>query len=232
MPVLGSGVEQHSSASIFEHVDRMSRSSEASRRLPSKIQLIAMQPMATPPMHGLSVAEREMEANKINREIQTTLRHKSEIEHHRNKIRLRAKRKGHYEFPLVDVVGMTDTKERQRMYRRAQMQFDKILDPVMGVPTVFIEPRKSSRARRSPKQRRRQQGSSSPPDADRDRLIATDSDGTYKRPPGVSNSAYVSDPDLPSDNPTPVSELGKYPGSLPRGPPPAQYVAPQPSIEE
>lgn len=49
----------------------------------------------------------------------------------------------------------------------------------------------SSRARRSPKQRRRQQGSSSPPDADRDRLIATDSDGTYKRPPGVSNSAYV-----------------------------------------
>ncbi|XP_072256048.1 UPF0606 protein KIAA1549 homolog isoform X2 [Pyxicephalus adspersus] len=232
LPVLGSGVEQHSSASIFEHVDRMSRSSEASRRLPSKIQLIAMQPMATPPMHGLSVAEREVEANKINREIQTTLRHKSEIEHHRNKIRLRAKRKGHYEFPLVDVVGMTDTKERQRMYRRAQMQFDKILDPVIGVPTVFIEPRKSSRARRSPKQRRRQQGSSSPPDADRDRLIATDSDGTYKRPPGVSNSAYVSDPDLPSDNPTPVSELGKYPGSLPRGPPPAQYVAPQPSIEE
>ncbi|XP_068133439.1 UPF0606 protein KIAA1549 homolog isoform X2 [Hyperolius riggenbachi] len=232
MPVLGSGVEQHSSASIFEHVDRMSRSSEASRRLPSKIQLIAMQPMATPPMHGLSAAEREAEANKINREIQTTLRHKSEIEHHRNKIRLRAKRKGHYEFPLVDVVGFSDTKERQRMYRRAQMQFDKILDPAMGVPTVFIEPRKSSRARRSPKQRRRQQGSSSPPDADRDRLIATDSDGTYKRTPGVSNSAYVSDPDLPSDNPTPLSELGKYPGSPPRSAPPTQYVAPQPSIEE
>ncbi|XP_066446896.1 UPF0606 protein KIAA1549 homolog isoform X2 [Eleutherodactylus coqui] len=231
MPILSSGAEQHSSASIFEHVDRMSRSSEASRRLPSKIQLIAMQPMAAPPMHGLSAAEREVEANKVNREIQTTLRHKSEIEHHRNKIRLRAKRKGHYEFPLVDVVAMADTKERQRMYRRAQMQFDKILDPVLGVPTVFIEPRKSSRARRSPKQRRKQQGSSSPPDADRDRLITTDSDGTYKRPPGVSNSAYVSDPDIPSDNPTPVSDLGKYPGSPPPRLP-AQYVAPQPSIEE
>ncbi|XP_063303690.1 UPF0606 protein KIAA1549 homolog [Pelobates fuscus] len=231
MPILGSGTEQHSSASIFEHVDRMSRSSEASRRFPSKIQLIAMQPIAAPPLHGLSMSEREAEANKINREIQTTLRHKSEIEHHRNKIRLRAKRKGHYEFPLVDVVAMTDTKERQRMYRKAQMQFDKILDPITGVPTVFIEPRKSSRARRSPKQRRRQQGSGSPPGADRDRLITTDSDGTYKRPPGVSNSAYVSDPDLPSDNPTPVSDLGKFPGS-PHRPPPAQYVAPQPSIEE
>ncbi|XP_056373943.1 UPF0606 protein KIAA1549 homolog isoform X2 [Hyla sarda] len=226
IPMLNSGAEQHSSASIFEHVDRMSRSSEASRRLPSKIQLIAMQPMAAPPSHGLSTAaaEREVEANKI----QTTLRHKSEIEHHRNKIRLRAKRKGHYEFPLVDVVGMTDTKERQRMYRRAQMQFDKILDPVLGVPSVFIEPRRSSRSRRSPKQRRRQQGSSSPPDADRDRLITTDSDGTYKRPPGVSNSAYVSDPDLPSDNP--VSDLGKYSASPPRIP--TQYVAPQPTIEE
>uniref|UniRef100_A0A8C5Q0T3 KIAA1549 n=1 Tax=Leptobrachium leishanense TaxID=445787 RepID=A0A8C5Q0T3_9ANUR len=231
IPVLNSGTEQHSSASIFEHVDRISRSSEASRRFPSKIQLIAMQPIAAPPLHGLSVSEREAEANKINREIQTTLRHKSEIEHHRNKIRLRAKRKGHYEFPLVDVVAMTDTKERQRMYRKAQMQFDKILDPVTGAPTVFIEPRKSSRARRSPKQRRRQQGSGSPQGADRDRLITTDSDGTYKRPPGVSNSAYVSDPDIPSDNPTPVSELGKFPGS-PHRPPPAQYVAPQPSIEE
>ncbi|KAM8974738.1 LOW QUALITY PROTEIN: UPF0606 protein KIAA1549 homolog [Pelodytes ibericus] len=232
MPLLSTGTEHHSSASIFEHVDRISRSSEASRRFPSKIQLIAMQPITAPPLHGLSMAEREAEANKINKEIQTTLRHKSEIEHHRNKIRLRAKRKGHYEFPLVDVVAMTDTKERQRMYRRAQMQFDKILDPVSGVPTVFIEPRRSSRSRRSPKQRRRQQGSCSPPDADRDRLITTDSDGTYRRPPGVSNSAYVSDPDLPSDNPTPVSDLGKFPGSPHRPPPPAQYVAPQPSIEE
>ncbi|XP_041443832.1 UPF0606 protein KIAA1549 isoform X2 [Xenopus laevis] len=232
LPMFSSGTEQHSSASIFEHVDRISRSSEAGRRLPSKIQLIAMQPIAAPPMHGLSVAEREAEVNKINREIQTTLRHKSEIEHHRNKIRLRAKRKGHYEFPLADMVGITDTKERQRMYRKAQMQFDKILDPVSGMPTVFIEQRKSSRSRRSPKQRRRQQGSGSPPDADRDRLITTDSDGTYKRPPGVSNSAYVSDPDLPSDDPTPVADLGKYSSSPHRVPPPAQYVPPQPSIEE
>ncbi|XP_018096367.1 UPF0606 protein KIAA1549 isoform X2 [Xenopus laevis] len=232
LPMFSSGTEQHSSASIFEHVDRISRSSEVGRRLPSKIQLIAMQPIAAPPMHGLSVAEREAEVNKINREIQTTLRHKSEIEHHRNKIRLRAKRKGHYEFPLADMASIMDTKERHRMYRKAQMQFDKILDPVSGMPTVFIEPRKSSRSRRSPKQRRRQQGSGSPPDADRDRLITTDSDGTYKRPPGVSNSAYVSDPDLPSDDPTPVSDLGKYPGSPNRIPPPAQYVPPQPSIEE
>eukprot|EP00075_Anas_platyrhynchos_P015627 XP_027304880.1 UPF0606 protein KIAA1549 homolog isoform X3 [Anas platyrhynchos] len=230
-PQTSSGNEQHSSASIFEHVDRMSRSSDASRRVPSKIQLIAMQPMAAPPIQNSVLSDRVAETNKINKEIQTALRHKSEIEHHRNKIRLRAKRKGHYEFPVVDDVVVVDSKEQHRIYRKAQMQIDKILDPGGSVPTVFIEPRKSSRAKRSPKQRRRHQINGSPIDAEKDRLITTDSDGTYKRPPGVNNSAYISDPDLPPDPQTSSSaDLGKFPG-LPSHPV-SQYVPPQPSIEE
>ncbi|NXB56312.1 K1549 protein, partial [Struthidea cinerea] len=230
-PQTSSGNEQHSSASIFEHVDRMSRSSDASRRVPSKIQLIAMQPMAAPPVQNSVLSDRVAETNKINKEIQTALRHKSEIEHHRNKIRLRAKRKGHYEFPVVDDVVVVDSKEQHRIYRKAQMQIDKILDPGGSVPTVFIEPRKSSRAKRSPKQRRRHQINGSPIDAEKDRLITTDSDGTYKRPPGVNNSAYISDPDLPPEPQTSSSaDLGKFPG-LPSHPV-SQYVPPQPSIEE
>ncbi|XP_076195985.1 UPF0606 protein KIAA1549 homolog isoform X3 [Aptenodytes patagonicus] len=230
-PQTSSGNEQHSSASIFEHVDRMSRSSDASRRVPSKIQLIAMQPMAAPPVQNSVLSDRVAETNKINKEIQTALRHKSEIEHHRNKIRLRAKRKGHYEFPVVDDVVVVDSKEQHRIYRKAQMQIDKILDPGGSVPTVFIEPRKSSRAKRSPKQRRRHQMNGSPIDAEKDRLITTDSDGTYKRPPGVNNSAYISDPDLPPEPQTSSSaDLGKFPG-LPSHPV-SQYVPPQPSIEE
>ncbi|NXT49475.1 K1549 protein, partial [Pluvianellus socialis] len=230
-PQTSSGNEQHSSASIFEHVDRMSRSSDASRRVPSKIQLIAMQPMAAPPVQNSVLSDRVAETNKINKEIQTALRHKSEIEHHRNKIRLRAKRKGHYEFPVVDDVVVVDSKEQHRIYRKAQMQIDKILDPGGSVPTVFIEPRKSSRAKRSPKQRRRHQLNGSLIDAEKDRLITTDSDGTYKRPPGVNNSAYISDPDLPPEPQTSSSaDLGKFPG-LPSHPV-SQYVPPQPSIEE
>ncbi|XP_066898157.1 UPF0606 protein KIAA1549 homolog isoform X2 [Kogia breviceps] len=228
-----SGNEQHSSASIFEHVDRISRSSEASRRVPSKIQLIAMQPIPAPPVPHPILADRVAETNKINKEIQTALRHKSEIEHHRNKIRLRAKRRGHYEFPVLDELSSGDTRERHRVYRRAQMQIDKILDPTASVPSVFIEPRKSSRIKRSPKPRRKHQVNGCPGDAEKDRLITTDSDGTYKRPPGVHNSAYIgcpSDPDLPADVQTPSSaELGRYPG-LPF--PASQYIPPQPSIEE
>ncbi|XP_031237429.1 UPF0606 protein KIAA1549 homolog isoform X2 [Mastomys coucha] len=227
------GNEQHSSASIFEHVDRISRNSEASRRVPSKIQLIAMQPIPAPPVQHPVLADRVAETNKINKEIQSALRHKSEIEHHRNKIRLRAKRRGHYEFPVVDDLSSGDTKERHRVYRRAQMQIDKILDPAASVPSVFIEPRKSSRMKRSPKPRRKHQVNGCPADAEKDRLITTDSDGTYKRPPGVHNSAYIgcpSDPDLPADVQTPSStELGRYPG-LPFSA--SQYIPPQPSIEE
>lgn len=48
-------------------------------------------------------------------QIQTALRHKSEIEHHRNKIRLRAKRRGHYEFPVLDELSSGDTRERHRV---------------------------------------------------------------------------------------------------------------------
>uniref|UniRef100_A0A8C0L9V2 Uncharacterized protein n=1 Tax=Canis lupus dingo TaxID=286419 RepID=A0A8C0L9V2_CANLU len=91
----------------------------------------------------------------------------------------------------------------------------------------------SSRIKRSPKPRRKHQVNGCPGDAEKDRLITTDSDGTYKRPPGVHNSAYIgcpSDPDLPADVQTPSSaELGRYPG-LPF--PASQYIPPQPSIEE
>ncbi|XP_066580266.1 UPF0606 protein KIAA1549 [Amia ocellicauda] len=228
------GTDEHlSSASIFEHVDRMSRSSEATKRVSNKIQLIAMQPMPAPPLHNPAVTEKVSETNKINKE--TALRHKSEIEHHRNKIRLRAKRRGHYDFPAMDDIGIIDSKEHRRIYQKAQMQIDRILDPEVQVPSVFIEPRKSARGKRSPKQRRKHQINGSLTDADKDRLITTDSDGTYKKHPGVNNVAYVSDPDQPPEPRSPSPQDNEvFAGSPPPGhaPPPPSYVPPQPSIEE
>ena len=75
-----------------------------------------------------------------------TLRHKSEIEHHRNKIRLRAKRKGHYDFPTMNdpADGVADPKEQDRIYQKAQQQIDKILDPDTHMPQPFTEPKKRS----------------------------------------------------------------------------------------
>lgn len=77
-------------------------------------------------------------------QIQAALRHKSEIEHHRNKIRLRAKRKGHYDFPAMDdmISSLGDSKEQDRIYQKAQTQIDKILDPDNPVPSIFMESKK------------------------------------------------------------------------------------------
>lgn len=77
-------------------------------------------------------------------QIQVALRHKSEIEHHRNKIRLRAKRKGHYDFPAMDDVtsGLRDVKDQDRIYQKAQIQINKILDPDAQMPSIFMESKK------------------------------------------------------------------------------------------
>lgn len=171
-PINGTN-EQLSSASIFEHVDRMSRGADASRRLPSKVQLIAMQPMPLPPLHGTPISDKLSDANQINREvivfndsvqyavisptvlicidvlsssqIQVALRHKSEIEHHRNKIRLRAKRKGHYDFPAMDDVTClpANGKDQDQVYQKAQTQIDKIVDPEAQMP-LFTGSKKRS----------------------------------------------------------------------------------------
>lgn len=237
-PPMNSMDEPLSSASIFEHVDRMSRPTDGPKRLPNKIQLIAMQPMPALPLPCPIANDRAAENTKMNKEIQVALRHKSEIEHHRNKIRLRAKRKGHYDFPAMDdlIDGLGDPKEQDRIYQKAQMQIDKILDPDIPMPSLYTEPKKGNRGKRSPKQRRKQQMNGDLTDADRDRLITTDSDGTYRKYPGVNNIAYVSDPDQGPEHhtPSPTDDVFHGPISPPPGhpPPPPPYLPPQPSIEE
>ncbi|XP_056243709.1 UPF0606 protein KIAA1549 isoform X2 [Seriola aureovittata] len=235
------GTNEHlSSASIFEHVDRMSRATDASRRLPNKVQLIAMQPMPVPPLHSPPINGKLSDTNQINKEIQVALRHKSEIEHHRNKIRLRAKRKGHYDFPAMDDVtsGLGDVKDQDRIYQKAQIQIDKILDPDAQMPSIFMESKKSGRGRRSPKQRMKEHLNGGMMDADKDHLITEDSDAAYRKCPGVNNVAYVSDPDQgpgsPHRSPSPTDDVFLGPTSSPPGhaPPPPPYMPPQPSIEE
>ncbi|KAI4880298.1 hypothetical protein NFI96_031724 [Prochilodus magdalenae] len=241
----GSGVdEQLSSSSIFEHVDRLSRgSSDGTRRVSNKIQLIAMQPMPSPPPHSHNQAlspaltERVPDGAKVNSEIQVALRHKSEIEHHRNKIRLRAKRKGHYDFPSMEdiMAAFGDSSEQQRVYQQAQEQIHKILHPDAQTPSPSREPHRSSRGRRSPRHRQRQNMSGNSSLTDKDRLI-TDGDATYRKYPGVNNVAYVSDADQLPDagSPSPTDEVFIDPGSPPPGPAPVppSYVPPQPTIEE
>ena len=61
------------------------------------------------------------------------LRHKSEIEHHRNKLRQRAKRRGQCEFPSMDDIldafgdGEAQDVAPQRLYSSAHDHMNRML---------------------------------------------------------------------------------------------------------
>nr|XP_057923400.1 UPF0606 protein KIAA1549-like isoform X2 [Doryrhamphus excisus] len=242
-PKNGGPDELLSSSSIFEHVDRLSRgSSDGARRPASKVQLIAMQPRPSPPSTKPSPSLSE----KVNTEVrrvrmtssqtgadilavpQVALRHKSEMEHHRNKLRQRAKRRGQCEFPSMDDImdafgdGPVQSEVAQRLYSSAHDHMDCILQGDTPSP-----PRSDLRGRRSPRGRRAQPGPGSLPDTDQDRLLV-DQGATYRKYPGLNNVAYMSDPDLPPDHgsPSPTDEV------FDPAPVPPPYMPPQPSIEE
>ncbi|XP_070709680.1 UPF0606 protein KIAA1549 [Pempheris klunzingeri] len=224
---MGSGPDELlSSSSIFDHVDRLSRgSSDGTRRQANKVQLIAMQPRPSPP-HAPSQPSPTL-TEKVNTEV--ALRHKSEIEHHRNKLRQRAKRRGQCEFPSMDDImdafgdGPVQSEVAQRLYSSAHDHMDCILQA--DAPSTPTDSRR--RGRRSPRGRRPQPGPGSLPDTDRDRLL-TDQSATYRKYPGLNNVAYMSDPDLPPDHgsPSPTDEV------FDPAPAPPPYMPPQPSIEE
>ncbi|XP_053169838.1 UPF0606 protein KIAA1549 [Scomber japonicus] len=227
----GSGPDELlSSSSIFDHVDRLSRgSSDGTRRQGNKVQLIAMQPRPSPPpMHPPTQPSPTL-TEKVSTEV--ALRHKSEIEHHRNKLRLRAKRRGQCEFPSMDDImdafgdGPVQSEVAQRLYSSAHDHMDCILQGDTHLPPTPTDSRR--RGRRSPRGRRTQPGPGSLPDTDRDRLL-TDQSATYRKYPGLNNVAYMSDPDLPPDHgsPSPTDEV------FDSAPAPPPYMPPQPSIEE
>uniref|UniRef100_A0A3B5AG43 KIAA1549 ortholog n=1 Tax=Stegastes partitus TaxID=144197 RepID=A0A3B5AG43_9TELE len=234
----GSGPDELlSSSSIFDHVDRLSRgSSDGTRRQANKVQLIAMQPRPSPPQAHAPPQPSPSLTEKVNTE-QVALRHKSEIEHHRNKLRQRAKRRGQCEFPSMDDImdafgdGPVQSEVAQRLYSSAHDHMDCILQADAHSPPTPTDSRKLcaslSRGRRSPRGRRAQPGPGSLPDTDRDRLL-TDQSATYRKYPGLNNVAYMSDPDLPPDHgsPSPTDEV------FDPAPAPPPYMPPQPSIEE
>uniref|UniRef100_H3C6T8 Si:dkeyp-27e10.3 n=1 Tax=Tetraodon nigroviridis TaxID=99883 RepID=H3C6T8_TETNG len=212
-----------SSTSIFDHVDRLSRgSADGLRRQGNKVQLIAMQPQPSPP-HAASQPSPSL-TEKV------ALRHKSEIEHHRNKLRQRAKRRGQCEFPSMDDImdafgdGPVQGEAAQRLYSSAHDHMDCMV-PSDGPSPTDSRRRSPCRGRSSPRGRRAQPGLGSLPDTDRDRdrdrLLAEQS-ATYRKYPGLNNVAYMSDPDLPPDrsSPSPSDEsLTPRPPRRPTRPP-------------
>ncbi|XP_053924037.1 UPF0606 protein KIAA1549L homolog isoform X4 [Cuculus canorus] len=145
------------------------------------VQLIAIKPVALPAVHAAS--DRSQESAIINGEVNKALKQKSDIEHYRNKLRLKAKRKGYYDFPQVDNnKGLT---ERKRMYEKNQKELDHILDPDADVSSPFAEPKSRQPMKSSVYRSRQSLNSPSPGETEMDLLV------TRERPRrGIRNSGY------------------------------------------
>ncbi|XP_052551595.1 UPF0606 protein KIAA1549L homolog isoform X4 [Tympanuchus pallidicinctus] len=145
------------------------------------VQLIAIKPVALPAVHAAS--DRSQESAIINGEVNKALKQKSDIEHYRNKLRLKAKRKGYYDFPQVDnSKGLTD---RKRMYEKNQKEIDHILDPDPDVSSPFAEPKNRQQMKNSIYRSRQSLNSPSPGETEMDLLV------TRERPRrGIRNSGY------------------------------------------
>ncbi|XP_072475307.1 UPF0606 protein KIAA1549L homolog isoform X2 [Notamacropus eugenii] len=188
------------------------------------VQLIAIKPAALAPAHPAS--ERSQESAIINGEVNKALKQKSDIEHYRNKLRLKAKRKGYYDFPQVE--GNKALTER-KMYEKAPKDIDHVLDPEPEAPSPFGEPKNRQQMKSSVYRSRQSLNSPSPGETEMDLLV------TRERPRrGIRNSGYDTEPEIIEEtNIDRVNEPRGYPRSRQvKGHSETSTLSSQPSIDE
>ncbi|XP_058995308.1 UPF0606 protein KIAA1549L homolog isoform X10 [Mustela lutreola] len=151
------------------------------------VQLIAIKPTALPVVHPTS--DRSQESAALNGEVNKALKQKSDIEHYRNKLRLKAKRKGYYDFPPVET--SKAQTERKKMYEKTQKEIEHVLDPDPELCAPFAESKNRQPMKNSVYRSRQSLNSPSPGETEMDLLV------TRERPRrGIRNSGYDTEPEI------------------------------------
>ncbi|XP_053162213.1 UPF0606 protein KIAA1549L homolog isoform X2 [Hemicordylus capensis] len=188
------------------------------------VQLIAIKPVALPPAHPTS--DRSQETAILNGEVNKALKQKSDIEHYRNKLRLKAKRKGYYDFPQVDNNALA---ERKKMYEKAQNEIDRILDPDTDGSSPFVEPKNRQQMKNSVYRSRQSLNSPSPGETEMDLLVTRE-----RQRRGIRNSGYDTEPEMIEEtNVDRVNEPRNYTRThQAKGHSETSTLSSQPSIDE
>ncbi|XP_036040388.1 UPF0606 protein KIAA1549L homolog isoform X6 [Onychomys torridus] len=152
------------------------------------VQLIAITPSALPAVAPASDRGQESSV-ALNGEVNKALKQKSDIEHYRNKLRLKAKRKGYYDFPPVGTSkGLT---ERKKVYEKAPKEMEPVLDPDPEACAPFAESKNRQQMKNSVYRSRQSLNSPSPGETEMDLLV------TRERPRrGIRNSGYDTEPEI------------------------------------
>ncbi|XP_057606478.1 UPF0606 protein KIAA1549L homolog [Hippopotamus amphibius kiboko] len=189
------------------------------------VQLIGIKPTALPVVHPTS--DRSQEPALLNGEVNKALKQKSDIEHYRNKLRLKAKRKGYYDVPPVEA--SKAQTERKTMYEKAPKEIEHVLDPDPELCAPFPEAKNRQQMKNSVYRSRQSLNSPSPGETEMDLLV------TRERPRrGIRNSGYDTEPEIIEEtNIDRVNEPRGYARSRQmKGHSETSTLSSQPSIDE
>ncbi|KAG7230223.1 hypothetical protein INR49_012356 [Caranx melampygus] len=159
------------------------------------LQLISIKPMVAQPNYSHPASsDRSQDSAIVNGEVNLVLKQKSDIEHYRNKLRLKAKRKGYYDFPSTD--GSSSSRalaQRQRhSHERAAGEHGRPLEPDDERGSTYVKShRRHSQVGQTAYRSRQSLSSPSPGGTEMDLLVMRE------RPRrGIRNSGYDTEPEL------------------------------------
>ncbi|XP_060897669.1 UPF0606 protein KIAA1549L isoform X2 [Labrus mixtus] len=153
------------------------------------LQLISIKPMAANPNYSYPASsDRNRESAIVNGE------QKSDIEHYRNKLRLKAKRKGYYDFPSNDgsSSGPALVQRQRHGHERAAGEHGRPQEPDDERGSTFVKShRRHSQVGQTAYRSRQSLSSPSPGGTEMDLLVMRE------RPRrGIRNSGYDTEPEL------------------------------------
>ncbi|XP_076002953.1 UPF0606 protein KIAA1549L isoform X2 [Genypterus blacodes] len=158
------------------------------------LQLLSIKPVASQPNYSHPASsERSQDSAVVNGEVNLALKQKSDIEHYRNKLRLKAKRKGYYDFPSSDTSSSQALAQRQRHgHERAAGEHGRPLEPDDERGSTYVKShRRHSHVGQTAYRSRQSLSSPSPGGTEMDLLVMRE------RPRrGIRNSGYDTEPEL------------------------------------
>ncbi|XP_042611610.1 UPF0606 protein KIAA1549L isoform X2 [Cyprinus carpio] len=157
------------------------------------LQLISIKPMAAPPTYSHPASsDRSQDSAVFNGEVNLALKQKSDIEHYRNKLRLKAKKKGYYDFPSAEGKGSTKDLSQRHKYSHDRLPHphSRAQEPEDDRGSTYVKYRSRPSQVSHPTHRSRQ-SLNSPGGTEVDLLVMRE------RPrKGIRNSGYDTEPEI------------------------------------
>ncbi|XP_055049075.2 UPF0606 protein KIAA1549L isoform X2 [Misgurnus anguillicaudatus] len=202
--------------------------------LTGSLRLITIKPMAAPLNYSYPDSSNHSQESVIMNGEVMGLKQKSDIEHYRNKLRLKAKRKGYSDGPVTSSSGSSSShmySHRDRM-RRENASLD--LEDVRGAkedrkPSTYVKYRRSDSHREPAYWSRQSLNTPSPVETEMDMLVMRE-----RSRRGIRNSGYDGEPEPfeETDVDRLLSSLGFGGGHPAKGHSDSSTLSSQPSIDE